>query len=1223
MSKFFIAVAVFVITITSALFAVPYLIDWNGYRGVFEEEATRLLGREVRVGGTVTLHVLPTPYFRLEKVRIADASVNLQDAFFRSESLTMKLSIPPMFRGVVEANEVELHRPALRLAVDERDGWNWQSFGQALSNAAYLPNNVTLTSVRITDGLLAVHGPDGSERLRFENISGELAAPSLEGPYRFKGTVGKEGSARELRIGTSRAEGDGDVRLKVLLRSADGVTSYTLDGRLADLTGKPHLEGELTARLPIAGFWRTPRSAGGRAKGEDGDARPGRDEPAFDLRAAVRANPRGATLSDLALSFEQDGRPQILSGEIKALWRDALSVDMNLSSRWLDLDSIAGAGTAAGPLDSIVPLAIGLRDLLPAAGRSRATFAIDQANVGREAVNAVHLSLVRFEDRLEIEELSLGLPGGSRGALKGAVTGPSGEAAFDGSLNLHGVSLARFLSWATAGALGVDGRGDGTFGLRTQLSLAPGRASVRNLVGDVSGTAITASAQYRWQGRPELTLLVEGPQLDARAIIPAGASLGDVFGLLLRGPVTGRAASQEPTALKPGWRSMQTDALVRVNAGELITGTRTYRDVAVEIELRGGRLRLPLLRVASDRGFSLELEGDVIDAASRPKGSLRGFVSADAATAIAPLAELLGVPEALRPDALRAQAMVPLRLAGSMAFGVRTPTSADLAIDGEANGAAVKLNARLDGGQGGWRTGPADLTALIEGGNANALAALVAPTGPGGGSANTAPGRVLIKAAGVPGEGLSTLASAEAGDLGLRFRGQLVASPSGNSATGDLDIKTDNGARVAALAGLAGPLRLDGVPVAGSLKFAAREGSLTVDQLALNVGGSDVSGRLALASGDRRRIEARVAVDEISAAKLLGPLLDQRLAVTAAAETAIAGRRSPWPDEPFDAVALEIFDGSIRIDAGRLVIADGIGISRAGIDITLSSGKVESRIEGDALGGRSAAALLVERVAAGADVSGSVRLAGGSVAALAGAATAKRGAGGSIDAEIKFAGRGTSPRSAVSVLQGSGRLELGEARLAALWPGAIGKTAEAALRSTPDELQAVVRQTLAASLAGGMLELPARFDVGIADGRLAVKPFAVDTPEGRAAGMANLDLKTFDMEADWHLEQRRPAGEKPALPAVVLIYRGPVAALAKLEPRINSEALERELAVRRMERDVEELERLRKLDETRRREEAERQRRQLEQAPPPLPPAIPPPVPMAPAVPAPRPATPG
>jgi hypothetical protein len=61
-----------------------------------------------------------------------------------------------------------------------------------------------------------------------------------------------------------------------------------------------------------------------------------------------------------------------------------------------------------------------------------------------------------------------------------------------------------------------------------------------------------------------------------------------------------------------------------------------------------------------------------------------------------------------------------------------------------------------------------------------------------------------------------------------------------------------------------------------------------------------------------------------------------------------------------------------------------------------------------------------------------------------------------------------------------------------------------------------------------------------------------------------------------------------------------------------------------MERDVEELERLRKLDETRRREEAERQRRQFEETAPPPPATTPPgPVPMAPAVPQPGRAAPG
>src|SRR6476619_8543329 len=93
MSNFFIAIGVFLITIIGALFAVPYMVDWNGYRTVFEEEATRLLGREVRVGGAVNLHLLPTPYFRFEKVRIADASVHLEEPFFRTDSVTVTLSV--------------------------------------------------------------------------------------------------------------------------------------------------------------------------------------------------------------------------------------------------------------------------------------------------------------------------------------------------------------------------------------------------------------------------------------------------------------------------------------------------------------------------------------------------------------------------------------------------------------------------------------------------------------------------------------------------------------------------------------------------------------------------------------------------------------------------------------------------------------------------------------------------------------------------------------------------------------------------------------------------------------------------------------------------------------------------------------------------------------------------------------------------------------------------
>jgi hypothetical protein len=728
--------------------------------------------------------------------------------------------------------------------------------------------------------------------------------------------------------------------------------------------------------------------------------------------------------------------------------------------------------------------------------------------------------------------------------------------------------------------------------------------------------------QYRWEGRPEISLNVEGPQLDARAFVPAGSSLGDIFDVVLHGPLImsqsgGQGAAPGLGTAKPGWRGAQTDALIRVSAGQLITAARTYRDVAMEIEFKGGRLRLPLLRVAGDEGFSLELEGEVDDAASRPKGSLRGVISADTGAAIAPLAELLGIPEAFRPDARRAQAMVPLRLAGSMAFGARTPTSADLMLDGEANGAGVKLNARLDGGPTGWRSGPADVIGLIEGNDAQAIATLLAPGGPAGRAGAPGSGRVVIKATGVPSGGLVSLASVEAGDLALNFRGRLIVGESGNSAAGDLDIRAADGARLAALTGLAPPLRLDGLPIAGSLRLLVDRRRVVLERLALNIAGSDVKGQLSIAAaGDRRQVEARLDFDELSLPKLVAILQDQRLAVAAAAETAVSGRQSVWSDEPFDGSVLDGFEGSVKLNTKRFVLTDGMGLGQASFDIALQGGKVEvKQLEGACLGGRCSATLSIAKAQAGVDVSGSLSLVGSSMEAFAGSAAGKSRASGTIGGAIKFSGKGISPRSVLSVLQGSGTLELGEAKLGTLWPGAIDMAVEAALKADPDNLAAILRQTLAVGLAAGELRLPGTVSVEIADGRLAAKPFMIDTAEGRAHGMAGLDLKTLLFDSDWRLEQNPAAGATDkALPGVTVTYRGPVASLGSLEPRIGSEALERELAVRRMERDVEELERLRRLDEARRREEAERQRRQLEQAP------LPGPVPVAPA---PRPATPG
>ena len=71
---------------------------------------------------------------------------------------------------------------------------------------------------------------------------------------------------------------------------------------------------------PSAGLWQAPPRGSLRPEAKQPQpARPVPDkgEAAFDLRAAVSADPAGATLTDLALAFEQDGRPQLITGELR------------------------------------------------------------------------------------------------------------------------------------------------------------------------------------------------------------------------------------------------------------------------------------------------------------------------------------------------------------------------------------------------------------------------------------------------------------------------------------------------------------------------------------------------------------------------------------------------------------------------------------------------------------------------------------------------------------------------------------------------------------------------------------------------------------------------------------------------------------------------------------------------------------------------------------------
>jgi hypothetical protein len=570
--------------------------------------------------------------------------------------------------------------------------------------------------------------------------------------------------------------------------------------------------------------------------------------------------------------------------------------------------------------------------------------------------------------------------------------------------------------------------------------------------------------------------------------------------------------------------------------------------------------------------------------------------------------------------------MLPLRLAGTLTFGARSTTSADWTVDGEVGSASVKITARLDGGPGGWRSGRADVTAQVEATDASKLAALLFPGSKPGGKAGAKPGRVLVRAGGVPSAGLASVVTVDAADVALSFRGQVRLAEPGAKADGDLEVKAGNGTVLATLVGLGPTVQLDGVPVNARLKLAVDGTTIGMDKLSLQLGESRLTGRLALSpAGERRRIDADLQTDDVSVTTLLSPLLDSRFGAADAAEAALLGQRIPWPDVPFSGAVLDAFEGHIRLASKRLVLTDGMALEGAKIDVVLEPGKVDVKeISGAALGGQVKATIRIEKAPAGAEVRGTLGF-GIALEEIAGAGPAK--AGGPVSGTLKVAGRGLSPRAVIAALTGEGSIVLDEVKLPGLAPRAVAAAAEAALKAEAGKLAAALRKTLATRLATDLLPVgQATFALEIADGHVRSKSMLIETPEGRAVGSTRVDLNAFQLDSQWRLEPKPPAtgsdAAKRLLPPVVVSYRAPLAALKDAEQQIDTTAIEQELAARKIEQDLEELQRLRALDESKR--ELERLRaldeskskaesKSGEPAPPPTAPSVLPGAPVPPA----------
>jgi len=1113
------------IVIFAALFAAPYLVDWNEYRTVFEAQASKLAGRSVRVAGDVDLTILPVPEVRFSNVSIADDGGGFEAPSATARAFRMTLSIPPLLRGKVEARKIELDRLSLRLGLDEAGQVEWPRIGEAAAALPFMPANVSLKSVTLNEASLSVARPGQPARWRVEGLSGELSAETLRGPFKFAGRASIGEQMRDLQLSLGRMTGAGKMPVKAVSAGKDVV--YRAEGSLEDRAEGPLFTGQIEATPP-----RPPEAS---------PAQP----PKWQARAGARATLDGASLDDLSVSITRKQRPQTMSGDARLTWGDGLRLDADLKSQWLDLDLLAGSEVAGRtPAEVLLALPSLLADVPVPARSARIEMRVAQISLGGDLIRDVHAVTRRGDRGWGVEKLEGGLPGGSGFGFEGDFKRRAGAPVLSGAVHLSGSNLDRLLQWASPGSFEAGEEAAKRFSISGEVQSAASSFDVSDISARLGASRFGGSLHLTRGDTRSGRIELDASKLDLRPYIGGDGTAETVSSLL--------GTEGDLGWLGEGaWR-------VAIDARRLVLPEFTAIDATAALKLDNQAITIETLGLRGPGGLHLAGSGVYPRAPETVQPSFRLTLRADSAERVREVVNV--IPRGgdhVSPHLARLRAAAPLALTASLRPS-RVEDGFWLRVNGRAGNTDLSANARFYG------SGRQHVSLAAENPSLSALASQIAPRLADWLSHEDAPAGARLRAdfAGASGEALTGQATLETKAARLSFAGS--AAPDTLRLDGQVTLDAPDANRAFQLVGLpaagdGGPLRLDAA-ISG-------EGSIySASDVRLDVAGLAAAGSARLdVSGGVPAAEVNLKAARFNLANAATLLLKKRGATSEGA----------WSDVPFANDALGRIDGSLSLVAEKLVIAERLTLRDATMMARLEDGGLHiPMLAGELYGGPAMASARLSPSRGRMVFKGEATVSGLGLAKLP-VGDGGPLASGEAEFSLSAESQGLSPRGLMTVMSGSGEVSVTDGTINGLNPDVLANTARSYLRAEGEPETAIAAQLEEPLRNSKLRHGGARAELRLQDGALRVPRTQILAAEDgqRVTASARIDLVEAMLNSRWEVAA---ALDDVPLPAVRVSFDGPLSAFGKLDPEIDADDLQQFLTVARVERNVERLEQLRR-----------------------------------------------
>ena len=764
MQNTLLGLAIAVILALVAALVGPLLIDWGGHRTLFEAEAGRLIGVDVRVNGAIEARLLPAPSLTMHDIEIGSGGDNI-----RARSLGFVFALGPLMRGEWRAAEVHLVGPRMNVGLD--------ASGHALApnlSIQFNPDAISIDRLSIEDGRVTLTNVASGSSATLDKLWFNGEARSLLGPFKGEGAVTIGGDLYPFRLATGRYGDDGALKLRVNVDPVDRPLSIEADGMLALAGGEPKFDGTLSLTRPV-----------GIASRKTGQL----TQP-WRLSGKIKASAASALMQQFEFQYGSGEQGLKLTGIADFKFGREPRFDGVLSGRQIDLDRALANGDGSSP-----PPAAALRKIAELAGGAfrpavpiQIGVGIDQVTLGGNTIANIRGDISTGANGWNLDRFEFRAPGFTQVRLSGQLAVGKDAVSFTGPAEINAGDPKVLLAW-------LEGRTEVAQGdlrplrLRSDVTLASDRVAAEKLNATFDGKTVIGRLAYDFAaaGRAaKLDAALNAPELDIDAALAFGNAL--IAGSPIERP---------------------HDMALALDIGRATVAGMSARDVSARLKVDGSGLQIDRLAVADLGGAAFSASGRIVTAGASPQGSVNLHLDApDMAPAMALLARVS--PQTAQALRGRAAALAPARLNATLSIGGTAPAIAIFSIDGSLGKVRVALNAQANANPITFAAGDVRLGGKVEADDGKLL---VAALGLGRVLAvDTSPGALTFNVSG-PARGplrLDGKLTGGAAALPVAFAGNIALT--GNDLTlSDIDVTAAGAALRGKLsAALTTPRRLQG-----------------------------------------------------------------------------------------------------------------------------------------------------------------------------------------------------------------------------------------------------------------------------------------------------------------------------------------------------------------------------------------------------------------------------